>query len=115
MLLLAFGGGVSRAGTLSVDASLPPIARVQAERALMAPAVPVVPPVPRFEPAPRPNEDFVAPRGPVAAPGPVIGAGLIRQTQGYRGDGFVQGSAPSQSQQPRRMPLPGITLKVPLN
>jgi len=113
--MLAFGSGVGRAGTVPVDASLPPMARVQVERGLTAPAVPVAPAVARFEPAPLPNEDFAAPRGPGGATGPVLGAGIIRQTQGYRGDGFVQGSAPPQSEQPRRMPLPSITLKVPLN
>ncbi len=72
------------------------------------------PPVNRFEPAPIPNQDILAPRI-AAASGAVVGPGLFQQKAAFRGDGYVQGSTPQLTQEPRRMPLPGISLKVPLN
>ncbi len=105
--------GSALAGPQTIDMSLPPIARAQAERtALSATATPDAP---RFEPAPLPNQDLVVPHGHEPPPGPALGAGLFRQTSVYRGDGYVQGSTPTQSEQPKRLPLPGLLLKVPLN
>jgi hypothetical protein len=105
--------GAALAGSQTIDMTVPPIARAQAER--IAVSTTTTPDVPRFEPAPLPNQDLVAPHGREAPPGPAIGAGLFRQKSGYRGDGYVQGSTPSQTEQPKRLPLPGIMLTVPLN
>ncbi len=107
------------AGKAPIDTTLPPMARVQMERSLESGTPAAAPPAAsgpaQFEPAPLPNQDLIIPRGNEAPSGPVIGAGLFRQTQGYRGDGYVKGSTATQSEQPKRLPLPGILLKVPLN
>jgi hypothetical protein len=111
------------AGTSPIDTSLPPLARVQAERTSQTAAssstaphlTTTAPARPDFEPAPLPNQDLVIPRGSPAPSGPALGAGLFRQAPGYRGDGYTQGSAAAQSEQPKRLPLPGLVLKVPLN
>ena len=64
--------------------------------------------------APMPNQDASAPRiaeaqGPEVAPAMIGG-----KTTSFRGDGFMPGSTPQTAQQPKKMPLPGISLKVPL-
>jgi hypothetical protein len=67
-----------------------------------------------YDVAPMPNQDVFAPKiagtqGPEVAPSLLGG-----KSNGYRGDGFVPGSTPQVQQQPKKMPLPGISLKVPL-
>jgi hypothetical protein len=67
-----------------------------------------------YEAAPMPNQDASAPRiaqsqGPEVAPS-LLGA----KSTGFRGDGFVPGSTPQVQQAPKKMSLPGISLKVPL-
>lgn len=67
----------------------------------------------RFAAAPMPNKEVFAPRV-VATPGAVVGPGLFRASGGYRGDGFTPDSSQQTAQQAKRMPVPGISLKVPL-
>ena len=93
----------------SPDLSLPKV-RMTADRTT------VVPPsgIGRFEPAPTPNQNVLAPRGELAT-GPVLEPSMFLQKATYRGDGYTLGSSQQVTQEPRRMPLPGINLKVPLN
>ena len=92
------------------DLSLPPLSRMTAERT--ATATPPV--IGRFEPAPTPNQNVLAPRGEVVT-GPILEPSMFLQKATYRGDGYTLGSSQQVTQEPRRMPLPGINLKVPLN
>ncbi len=64
--------------------------------------------------APMPNQDAYAPR--IAEPqGPEVSPSILGgKSNSYRGEGFVSGSTPQVTQQPRRMPMPGISLKMPL-
>lgn len=73
-----------------------------------------VPGVGRFEPAPTPNQNVTAPRPP-AVTGTVVSPTMFRPASTYRGDGYTHGSSQQVTQEPRRMPLPGISLTVPLN
>lgn len=65
--------------------------------------------------APMPNQDVFIPRI-VGSTGPVVAPSMLGgKSNTYRGEGFMSGSTPQATQQPRRMPMPGISLKVPLN
>jgi hypothetical protein len=64
--------------------------------------------------APMPNQDTYAPRI-VEQQGPEVSPSILGgKSNSYRGEGFVSGSTPQVTQQPRRMPLPGISVKMPL-
>lgn len=63
--------------------------------------------------APMPDQNAVAPRS-ADAPGPAFAPGIFQSKGGYRGDGFTPGSSPQIAQQPKHLPLPGISMKVPL-
>jgi hypothetical protein len=64
--------------------------------------------------APMPNQDAFAPRV-AESKGPEVAPSLLGgKSNSYRGEGFVSGSTPQVTQQPKRMPMPGISLKVPL-
>jgi hypothetical protein len=67
-----------------------------------------------FAAAPMPNQDASAPRIANSKGAEVSPAMLGAKTNVYRGDGFMPGSSPLVAQQPKRMPMPGISLKVPL-
>ena len=98
------------AGAAGPEVALPPMARAQTERTALTSAQTAG----RLEPAPTPNKDLFAPRG--AAPsGPVLSPSMFRQAETFRGDGYTPGSAQSASQETKHMPLPGLSLKVPLN
>ena len=62
--------------------------------------------------APVPNPDAVVPRGP-SDTAAAIGPGLF-QNKSISSDGFTPNSSQEISQQPKHIPLPGISLKVPL-
>lgn len=68
-----------------------------------------------FALAPMPNQDAFAPRA-VETQGAEVSPSLVggRAPASYRGEGFMKGSTPQVTQQPKRMPMPGISLKVPL-
>ena len=71
-------------------------------------------PINGYAAAPMPNQDASAPRV-AESQGPEVSPAFIGgKTTGTRGDGFVPGSTPQVVQQPKKMPLPGISLKVPL-
>ncbi len=66
-----------------------------------------------FVAAPTPNQEASAPPV-VVKKGAEISPSIFSNKQGYRGDGYMAGSSPQIAQQPKRMSLPGINLKVPL-
>lgn len=67
-----------------------------------------------FDVAPTPNQNSFAPRA-VESLGPEVSPSVLGgKLNTYRGEGFVSGSTPQGMQQPKRMPMPGISLKVPL-
>ncbi len=67
----------------------------------------------RFVAAPMPDQNASAPRQ--ASPtGPAFGPGLFQHKAFYRGDGFTPDSSPQIAQQSKHLPLPGISMKVPL-
>ncbi len=121
-MLMALAG---QAQAASPTTDLPPLARVQTERAAFAAAygrdLSLNSPAPTkaepsgFAPAPTPNWDINAPHLASSSGGAVVGPGLFQQRNTYRGEGFTEGSSPQVTQQPRHMPIPGISLKVPLN
>lgn len=69
---------------------------------------------PGYEAAPTPNIDIQPPR-PETSRGAVIVPSFGTLRAAPRGDGYTPGSAPQPTQQPRRMSLPGVSLKLPLN
>ena len=71
-------------------------------------------PINGYAAAPMPNQDASAPRI-VESQGPEVAPSMLgSKTTSFRGDGFISGSTPQVAQQPKKMPLPGISLKVPL-
>lgn len=68
-----------------------------------------------FALAPMPNQGASAPRI-VESQGAEVSPSVVggRPASTFRGDGFMTGSTPQATQQPKRMPMPGISLKVPL-
>jgi len=107
-------GGATAAWAASpvAEPTLPPVARAQAERTAMLTTRTATPG--NFEPAPTPNQDILSPRG-IVSTGVEVGPSMFSPKSFYRGDGYTQGSSQQVLQEPRRMPLPGISLKVPLN
>jgi hypothetical protein len=83
------------------------MARVQAERSTTGQASG------QFQPAPTPNQSVMAPHDTLAS-GPVLRPSLFRQSNTYHGEGYTPGSQ-QVTQEPRRLPVPGFNLKVPLN
>jgi hypothetical protein len=67
---------------------------------------------PSFEPAPTPNRDVSAPRGPVNT-GPSFGPTLFTTKNQYRGDGFAPGSTAQGEQEKRIKPGAGFSLRMP--
>lgn len=72
-------------------------------------------PAKQYDVAPIPNMDIATPRGVVVAKGASVRPGVFSTSSTYRGEGFIPGSTPQGPQQAKRMPMPGISLKVPLN
>ncbi len=67
-----------------------------------------------YDIAPMPNQNSSAPRV-VESTSPEVSPSMLGgKSNSYRGEGFVSGSSPQGIQQPKRMPMPGISLKVPL-
>jgi hypothetical protein len=118
--VLVLGCGRARAESDAETRRPQPVARAQMDRAQMDRATPPLPArlptqTALFEPAPLPNQDLLPPASSVAKQHAELGPGLLRRKIGYQGDGYVPGSGATQTDEPRHMPLPGITLKVPLN
>lgn len=71
-------------------------------------------PITGYVAAPMPNQDAAAPRM-AESQGPEVSPSMLGgNSTSFRGDGFISGSTPQVAQQPKKMPLPGISLKVPL-
>jgi hypothetical protein len=103
---------LAHAGQKLADTGLPPLARAISERENRT----VAPPQAKaFEAAPIPNLDLYVPNRTVRQQGAELAPGLFSATNTYRGEGFVPGSSPQGAQQSRRIPTPGINIKVPLN
>lgn len=112
VLLLAIAGflaaGAACAGPAGLQPMLPANAGISGQPAAPASA-------PEYLAAPTPNADLSAPRdGGAARPG--LQPSMYPQRDLNSGDGYTPGSiAPNLQQNTRRIPIPGINLKLPLN
>jgi hypothetical protein len=113
--VLVLGCGGARAESDAETRRPQPVARAQMDRATSPVPARLPTQTALFEPAPLPNQDLLPPASSVAEQHAELGPGLLRRKMGYQGDGYVPGSGATQTDEPRHMPLPGITLKVPLN
>ena len=68
-----------------------------------------------FEPEPTPNQELTAPHGPFEPAHTAWSPTMMHQQETYRGEGYVPGSTAQITQESRRLSLPGINLRVPLN
>ena len=104
----------ANAAPLSADNILPPMARVQSEQVSAAQPASVAHSASGYEVAPTPNVDLLPPRGETSRGTAIVpNFGTLRGAS--RGDGYTPGSAAHSTQERRRMSLPGVSLKVPLN
>lgn len=77
------------------------------------PRPPRILPPSAYQPAPLPNRNLDAPRGPRASNETTVAPSLFNRTDTYRGEGFAPGSSASAEQDRRVRPGAGINLRMP--